>query len=129
MRRQVKRTLVVLVAIIALIAGQFWVTAYACPNTNDNSASSSVVATASSSMHGDLHSKHTASLCQAHCDNAGQLDHAPQSTPSPAVWLPLIWGHSSVQACSAQEYVPGHTEPPLNAAFPPPRILFQVFRT
>ncbi len=129
MRRQVKRTLVVLIAIIALIIGQLWVTAYACANANNVSPSGYAVTSASLNAHGDLHDQHTSNLCQAHCDNTGQLDHAPQSTPSPAVWLPLIWGHSSLQACAAHAYMPGHTEPPLHAAFPPPRILFQVFRT
>jgi hypothetical protein len=135
MRRQVRRTLVVLMAIMSLIAGQLWVAAYACETIGSVSSSSlavssaSMISMSSSRSHGDLHNQGTANLCQAHCDNTGQLDHAPQSTPSPAVWLPLIWGHSSVQACAEQLYVPDHTEPPLKAAFPPPRILFQVLRT
>jgi hypothetical protein len=133
MRRQAKRTLVVLIAIIALIASQFWVSAYACANTSNATTVSSTavisVAPAWLNGHDDLHDQHTANLCQAHCDNTAQPDHSPQSVPSPTVWLPQIWGLPSVQTCAVQASVPGHTESPLTAAFPPPRILFQVFRT
>lgn len=141
MRRQAKRTLVVLIAIIVLIASQLLGAVYACANTSaagtNGISSTRVVFTSTVSMtsmtllnvHGDLHDQHAANLCQAHCDISGQPDHSPQPTPSPVVWLPMVWGFLDFQRYAAQTYVPAHTESPLTAAFPPPRILFQVFRT
>ncbi|KLU20509.1 hypothetical protein EOS_41115 [Caballeronia mineralivorans PML1(12)] len=128
MHRQAKRTLVVLIAIIALIAGQLWVTAYACSNASNVGTSSVAATPVSVNVHGDSHDQLTGNLCQAHCDNTGQTDHAPQSTPSSAVWLPMIWGHPGVQTCAVQLHVPGDAGPPLSAASPPARVLFQVFR-
>ncbi|MEJ0003086.1 MAG: hypothetical protein WDN30_05020 [Pararobbsia sp.] len=128
-----------LIAILALIASQFMGAAYACTDTSMSTRSAAgvsnagVVPTAMPSMdmsspHADLHDPHAANLCQAHCDNSAQPDHSPQPTPSPAMWLPLVWGLLNFQVSAAQALAPARAASPLAAASPPPRILFQVFR-
>ncbi|WP_136896774.1 hypothetical protein [Trinickia terrae] len=115
--------------LFALIFSQLWIAAYACADAVHAASPDPTVLAASASSHGDLGDHQTGAACHAHCDNSAQPDHAEQPAPSPLVWLPLIWGHSSIFALAIQPHLPARSEPILISAPPPPRILFQVFRT
>ncbi|MBB0014227.1 hypothetical protein D7191_40465 [Burkholderia cepacia] len=130
MRRPVKRALVAIAVMFTLIFSQLWISAYACTTvTGDARGTSSMVSAIPANSHGDLQDHHVGVTCHAHCDNSAQPDHADQPVPAPLVWLPLIWGHSSILTLALQPDRPAHVEPLLVSAPPPSRILFQVFRT
>ena len=129
MRRPVTRVFTVVAVLFALIFSQLWIAAYACTDAPHVASPDSTVSITSASHHGDLRSHQTGAACHAHCDNSAQPDHANQPVPSPLVWLPLIWGHSSIFALAVQPHLLTSSEPILISAPPPPRILFQVFRT
>ena len=130
MRRPVTRAFTVVAVLFALIFSQLWIAAYACTDVvHAASPDATASITSASSHHADLRSHQTGLACHAHCDNSVQPDHAEPPAPSPLVWLPLIWGHSSIFALALQPHLPARSEPILISAPPPPRILFQVFRT
>ncbi|MFL9873014.1 hypothetical protein [Paraburkholderia megapolitana] len=120
----------VVTVLFTLIFSQLWVSAYACAVAGraipTDAGALAVMLTGS---HADLQDPHTAASCHLHCNNSAQPDHANLPTVSPAVWLPLIWGHSSIVALAVRPDRPTHPEPILLSAPPPSRILFQVFRT
>lgn len=128
MRRPVKRAFTIVAVLFTLIFSQLWIAAYACTTAAHVASPDSTVSVTSASSHGDLRGYQTGVACHAHCDNSAQPDHADQPAPSPLVWLPLIWGHSSIFALARQPHLPA-PEPVLISVPPPPRILFQVFRT
>jgi hypothetical protein len=128
MRREAKRTLTVITLLVALFFSQVWVAAYACTTTPALSSSSSTEAVTFFDGHTDLRDHQVAAVCHAHCDNSAQPDHAQQPAPSPLVWIPLIWGASTIPALAIQPRSPTRPEPILLSASPPPRILFRVFR-
>ncbi|HVE06623.1 MAG TPA: hypothetical protein VNE00_05155 [Paraburkholderia sp.] len=119
----------VVAVLFALIFGQLWVSAYACTAVGQAIQSTQHTAAMQASVHGDLRDQHAAASCHLHCNNQAQPDHADLPTLSPAIWLPLAWGHSAVLALAARPDLPVHPEPILLSAPPAPRILFQVFRT
>jgi hypothetical protein len=126
--RRIKLFTVVAV-LCALIFGQLWVSAYACAAAGGTIPTDSGAAVMTAGSHGDLQDQQTAASCHLHCNNQAQPDHADLPTLSPVVWLPLIWGHSSILALAVRPDRPDHPEPILLSAPPPHRILFQVFRT
>ncbi len=128
MRREVKRTLTVITLLVALFFSQLWVAAYACTTANPLPSTTATATVTAFDGHSDLRDHHAAALCHAHCDNSAQPDHAQQPAPSPLVWIPLIWGASTIPALAIQPRLPTRSEPILLSAPPPPRILFQVFR-
>lgn len=128
MRREANRTLTVITLLVALFFSQLWVAAYACTTTPALSSSSSTEAITFFDGHTDLRDHQVAAVFHAHCDNSAQPDHAQQPAPSPLVWIPLIWGASTIPALAIQPRSPTRPEPILLSASPPPRILFQVFR-
>ncbi|KLU20503.1 hypothetical protein EOS_41075 [Caballeronia mineralivorans PML1(12)] len=128
MRREAKRTLTVITLLVALFFSQLWVAAYACTTTQVFPSTAATATTAVFNGHGDMQDHHVAAVCQAHCDNSAQPDHSHQPAPSPLVWIPLIWGASTIPALAIQPRSPTRPEPILRSASPPPRILFQVFR-
>lgn len=129
MRRPVIRVFTVVAVLFALIFSQLWIAAYACASVVNVASPDPAVLIVSASSHSDLGDHQTGVACHAHCDNSAQPDHAGQPTPPPLVWLPLIWGHSAVFALAIRPHLPARSEPILLSAPPPPRILFQVFRT
>jgi hypothetical protein len=129
MRRRTKRTFAVVTLLIALFFSQLWVAAYACTTTLHSTSTHQTVTADAPDGHGDLRDHHTAAVCHAHCDNSAQPDHAEQPAPSPLAWLPLIWGGSAIPELAILQHLPTQPEPILISAPPPPRILFQVFRT
>jgi hypothetical protein len=126
--RRIKLFTVVAV-LFALIFGQLWVSAYACAATVGTMSTDSGAAAMAAGGHSDLKDQRTAASCHLHCNNQAQPDHADLPTLSPAVWLPLAWGHSSILERAVRPDQPSHPEPILLSAPPPHRILFQVFRT
>jgi len=129
--RRIKLFTVVAV-LFTLIFGQLWVSAYACTTAGQTAQFTQGIqdtAAMSPTDHGDLRDQHTAAGCHLHCNNQAQPDHAELPALSPAVWLPLAWGHSSILALAVQPDLPVHPEPILVSAPPAHRILFQVFRT
>jgi hypothetical protein len=78
MRREAKRTLTVITLLVALFFSQLWVAAYACTTTPALSSSSSTEAVTFFDGHTDLRDHQVAAVCQAHCDNSAQPDHAQQ---------------------------------------------------
>jgi hypothetical protein len=129
MRRRTQRTFTVITLLIALFFSQLWVAAYACTTTRHSTSTTQTVTAIASDGHADLRDHHTAAVCHAHCDNSAQPDHAEQPAPSPLAWIPLIWGGSTIPELAIQPRLPTQSEPILISAPPPPRILFQVFRT
>jgi hypothetical protein len=119
----------VVAVLFALIFGQLWVSAYACAEVAQTVSASQATAAKLTASHGDLQDQHTAATCHLHCNNQAQPDHADLPALSPAVWLPLAWGHSSILALAVRPDRAAHPEPILLSAPPPHRILFQVFRT
>jgi hypothetical protein len=128
-RRPVKRAFTIVAMLFTLVFSQLWISAYACATAAPAPSSGLTVSVASATNHGDLRDHHTGMTCHAHCDNNAQPDHAEQLAPSPVVWLPLIWGHSSILALASQPHLLARSEPILISAPPPLRIQFQVFRT
>jgi hypothetical protein len=126
--RRIKLFTVVAV-LFALIFSQLWVSAYACTAVGQTMQGDQGAPVTLSAGHGDLRDQHTAASCHLHCNNQAQPDHADLPTLSPAVWLPLAWGYSSVFERAVLPDRPSHPEPILHSAPPPHRILFQVFRT
>lgn len=129
MRRPVQRAFTVVTVLFALIFSQLWISAYACATTAFPGASDLAVPVTSADSHSDLRDHRTGVACHAHCDNDAQPDHAEQPAPSPPVWLPMIWGHPAISALTDQLHLPARAKPILTSTPPPPRILFQVFRT
>jgi hypothetical protein len=129
MRRRTKRTFAVVMLLIALFFSQLWVAAYACTTTLHSTSTHQTVTGVAPDGHGDLRDHDTAAVCHAHCDNSAQPDRAEQPAPLPLAWLPLIWGSSTIPELAIQQHLPAQSEPILISAPPPPRILFQVFRT
>jgi hypothetical protein len=129
MRRPVIRAFTTVVVLFTLIFCQLWISAYACTTTDRPDSTGNPVSMIATGNHGDLRDHHTGLARHAHCDDNAQPGHAEQPTPSPLLWLPLIWGHSSIPALAIQPHFTAHSEPILISASPPPRILFQVFRT
>ncbi len=115
--------------LFALIFRQLGVSAYACAAAGQATPTDSGATVMLAGSHGDLQDQHTAASCHLHCNNQAQPDHVDLPTLSPAVWLPLMWGHSSILALAVVPDRPAHPEPILLSAPPPHRILFQVFRT
>jgi hypothetical protein len=129
MRRPLIRALTSVVVLFTLIFSQLWISAYACTTVGSPASSGSHASMNATANHGDLRDAHAGSTCHAHCDNNAQPAHAEQPATSPQMWLPQIWGHSSIPALAIQRNLPVHSEPIPISAPPPPRILFQVFRT
>lgn len=129
MRRPVKRVFTVIAMIVVLIFGQLSIAAYACASAGNSGSSVSMASPMPADSHADLRDHHAGVACHAHCDNSAQPNHAEQPAPPALVWLPLVWGHSAIGTLALQSYLPAHAEPILISASPPPRILFQVFRT
>lgn len=123
------RLFTIVAVLFALIFSQLWVSAYACTAVGQATQATPVATVTMSSAHGDLHDQHAAASCHLHCNNQAPPDHADLPTLSPAVWLPLAWGHSSILELAVRPDLPVHPEPILRSAPPPHRILFQVFRT
>jgi hypothetical protein len=119
----------VVAVLFALIFSQLWVSAYACAEATRTVTASQTATRMLTASHGDLQDQHRAATCHLHCNNQAQPDQADLPAVSPAIWLPLIWGHSSIFALAVRPDRPAHPEPILLSAPPPPRILFQVFRT
>ncbi|MFM0737288.1 hypothetical protein PQQ51_08595 [Paraburkholderia xenovorans] len=115
--------------LFTLIFSQLWVSAYACTAVGPTKQVVQDATVTLSANHLDLRDPHTAASCHLHCNNQAQPDHADLPTLSPAVWLPLAWGHSSILELAVRPERPSHPEPILLSAPPPHRILFQVFRT
>ncbi len=128
MRRQAKRTITAVMVIIALIFSQLWISAYACASTERLAPASPIISAAHANPHGDLSDYRVSALCNAHCNNTAQPDHADQPSPPPLVWLPVIWGYSAILTFAHQAQSSTRSEPILISAPPPARILFQVFR-
>ncbi len=128
MRRQARRTLIAITLLVALFFSQLWVAAYACATAPSVPATTSAVAAVVADGHHDLRDHHAAAVCHAHCDNSAQSDQAGQPAPAPLVWIPLVWGGSTIPELAIQPRSPARPEPVLLSAPPPPRILFQVFR-
>ena len=130
MRRPVKRAFTIVAVLFTLIFCQVWISAYACATAAPHTSSARTVSVTLTSSHGDLRDHQTGVACHAHCDNSAQPDHADQPAPAPLVWLPLIWCQSAIFALAVQPHLlPVRADPVLMSAPPPPRILFQVFRT
>ncbi|GAB7521330.1 hypothetical protein PBS_03130 [Paraburkholderia sp. 2C] len=113
-----------------LVFGQLWVSAYACaaPAATMSSDAGAMMTVAAGS-HSDLRDAPAAAACHLHCNDFAQPDHADLPTLSPTVWLPVIWGSSSILALAGEPQRCPHPAPILVSAPPPHRILFQVFRT
>jgi hypothetical protein len=129
MRRPVIRAFTSVVVLFTLIFCQLWISAYACTTTGRPDSSGTSVSMIATSYHGDLRDHHTGLACHVHCDDSAQPSHAEQPAPSPLAWLPLIWGYSAIPALAIQPHFTARPKPILISAPPPPRILFQVFRT
>lgn len=123
------RLFTVVAVLFTLVFGQLWVSAYVCAAPTATMPSGSDATAMAAGNHSDLRGVPAGATCHLHCNNFAQPDHADLLTLSPAVWLPVIWGSSSILSLAARPQRPVHHEPILVSAPPPPRILFQVFRT
>jgi hypothetical protein len=123
------RLFTIVAVLFTLVSGQLWVSAYACAAPATTMSSELGATAMAAGNHNDLRGVPTAATCRLHCNNFAPPDHADLPTLSPAAWLPVIWGSSSILALAAQPQRPRHPEPILVSTPPPHRILFQVFRT
>lgn len=128
MRRDATRTFCAVTLLVVVFFSQLWVAAYACAMTRHSTPTNQAVLAIASDGRGDLHDHQTAAVWHGHCDNPAQPGRVTRSKPSPLVWIPLIWGGSTIPALAVHPRLPTRQQPLLLSASPPARILFQVFR-
>lgn len=128
MRRDAKHTFCAVTLLVVVFFSQLWVAAYACAMTRHSTPTSQAVVAMASDGHVDLHDHQTAAVWHGHCDNPAQPGRVTRSKPSPLVWMPMIWGGSTIPALAIHPRFPTRSHPLLLTASLPARILFQVFR-